>query len=98
MPCLVGCAALIGPRIALFVILLFEPNWVERAFNGWAVPVIGFLFLPWTTLAWIICYDPLIGISGFGWLIVAFAFIVDIGSYISAISSRNSRKAAQAPG
>ena len=89
MGCLIPLFALISPRLALFVILIFENNWLERAFDGWIVPVLGFFLLPWTTLAWVVMYEisPR-GIDGFDWLIVGFAFVVDIMSYAKTSQAR----------
>ncbi|MFT6563670.1 MAG: hypothetical protein ACJAY5_000403 [Actinomycetes bacterium] len=56
--------------------------------SGW-IGIIGFLFLPWTALAWVICYAPVFGVSGFGWFIVGLGFIADIGSYASSKTSRS---------
>jgi hypothetical protein len=91
MGCLVAVFALISPRLALFVILVFS-DWVGQAFDGWVVPVIGFFLLPWTTLAYIVMYQvsPL-GVDGFEWLIVIFAFAVDIMSYARTTQARNAR-------
>ena len=45
--------------------------------------------LPWTTLAWVVMYEisPR-GIDGFDWLIVGFAFVVDIMSYAKTSQAR----------
>jgi hypothetical protein len=81
MGCFVALFALISPRLALFVLFLFS-DLLSRAFDSWVIPFIGFFLLPWTTLAyaamWGIGAD---GVSGIEWLIVVFAFVVDIGSY-----------------
>src|ERR1044072_6470922 len=41
MGCLVALFALISPRLALFAIWIFS-NWLDRAFDDWIVPVLGF--------------------------------------------------------
>ena len=81
MPCLVVLLALISPRLALFGMWLFS-NILSRAFDSWFLPLIGFILLPWTTLAYAIMWD--IGthqVAGFEWFIVVLAFVADIGSY-----------------
>lgn len=83
MPCLVALFALISPRLAIILIYLFTDR-MTIAFNSGWVGLIGFLFLPWTTLAWTVCYTPFIGVSGFGWFIVALGFVIDISSWISS--------------
>jgi hypothetical protein len=43
--------ALVCPRALLFFIWLLT-NWDDLAFSGWIWPFAGFVFLPWTTLAY----------------------------------------------
>ncbi|MEZ5268891.1 MAG: hypothetical protein R2789_10150 [Microthrixaceae bacterium] len=52
----------------------------------------GFLVLPWTTLAWAIAYAPLGGVEGFGILLVAFGFIMDVSSWFGAGRERANRQ------
>ena len=56
MGCFVVLFALISPRLALFFILIFS-DWVGQALDGWVVPVLGFFFLPWTLLAYIVMWQ-----------------------------------------
>ena len=88
MGCLVPLLALISPRLALFFILVFS-DWVGNALDGWIVPLLGFLFLPWTLLAYIVMWQiSPHGVEGFDWFIVAFAFVVDIAAYARTSQSR----------
>jgi hypothetical protein len=89
MPCLIALLALISPRLALFFILLFS-NMIDRAFDGWLLPVLGFFLLPWTTLAYVVMWD--VGtreISGFEWFVVGLAFLFDLGSYFGGKRARD---------
>ncbi len=79
MGCLIILVALISPRVALFFMWLFT-NMVDRAYDNFAVPVLGFVFLPWTTLAYTIAHDGH-DVSSVGWLFVAVALFVDLSSY-----------------
>ena len=56
---------------------------------GRSAVFLGFLFLPWTLLGYIVMYQvgPN-GVEGFEWFIVGFAFVVDIASYMKASQSR----------
>ena len=89
MPCLIALFALISPRLALFFVLIFS-NMIERAFDGWVVPILGFFLLPWTTLAYVIMWN--VGtreVSGFEWFIVGLAFLVDLASYFGGKRARD---------
>jgi hypothetical protein len=88
MGCFAALFALISPRLALFVVWIFS-DWLERAYDDWIVPLLGFFFLPWTTLAYAAMWvSGRAGVDGFEWFIVIFAFVVDIGSYVHSSRSR----------
>jgi hypothetical protein len=82
MPCLVGCVAVAFPRIACFLIWLFGDSYFERAFGSWLWPLLGFFFLPLTTLAFAFGMNTL-GRPGemepVGWLLVVVALAGDLG-------------------
>ena len=81
MPCLLALLAIISPRLALFAIWLFS-NLLDRAFEEWYVPLIGFFILPWTTLAYALMWTSgTHQVDGFEWFIVIFAFVADLSSY-----------------
>ena len=80
MGCVVLLFAFISPRLALFATWLFT-DLVDRTFDGWIVPVLGFFLLPWTTLAYIWMWDSHRAVAGLEWFLVGFAFIVDVGAY-----------------
>jgi len=89
MGCLVALFALISPRLALFVLWLFS-DVLERAYDDWIVPVIGFFLLPWTTLAYAAFWSwGTNGVEGFEWFFVIFAFLIDLGSYAHGNRSRD---------
>jgi hypothetical protein len=78
MSCLVVILFLIFPRLTL-VLLFFFTNYLQRAYHGLLVPLLGFLFLPLTTLvyAWMINNaDPIAGIN---LIILMIAVVIDLG-------------------
>jgi hypothetical protein len=85
--CLALIAGFLGPRLALFIWWVFG-NKVDAAFDTWVWPLLGLIFLPWTTLAYVIAWGPVNAVSGAGWLVVALGFAVDIASY-SARAAKN---------
>ena len=54
---------------------------LSRAFESWIVPLLGFLLLPWTTLAYVLMWSSSDGVIGFEWFIVALGFLFDLGSH-----------------
>lgn len=104
--CLFAVASWISPRLAIFVVWVFGlfDHRLSDAFSSFWLGFFGFLFLPWTTLAYAACYAPQAyvsssgalnpaGVNGFGWVVVAFAFVVDLMSYTSGDRARRQRAA-----
>jgi hypothetical protein len=71
-----------GPRIAFAAWWIFGDK-VDAAFDGWIWPLLGLLFLPWTSICYVLAWGALDGVSGAGWLLVALGFMFDIASYSS---------------
>ena len=65
----------------------------SSACHGVLVPLLGLIFLPWTTLLYTLAYAPVGGVSGIGWVVVAFGVAADIGSYTSGAYQRGRRSA-----
>ena len=82
MPCLVGCLALAFPRVALFLVWLLGETYLSRAYEHWIWPVLGFFFLPLTTLTFAFAHNSLWAggeVTPFGWLLIALAAAADLG-------------------
>ena len=87
-----GCACLFGllaagaPRVALVLMWLFTP-WVNRAFGpSILLPLLGLIFLPLTTVMYILVSPA--GIWGFEWLLLFVAVVIDLGAYGSGAYGR----------
>ncbi len=82
MPCLIGCLAVGFPRIACFLVWFFGNGYFTRAFGSFLWPLLGFFFLPLTTLAFAFGMNSL-GDPGemtpLGWLLVVVALAGDLG-------------------
>ena len=80
MCCLLLTAGLIGPRVALLVWWIFGDK-VDLAFDTWIWPLLGLLFLPWTTIAYVLVWSPVVGVDGAEWIVVALGFVLDVLVY-----------------
>jgi hypothetical protein len=69
-----------GPRIGVILWWLFEPGRWDAAFSTWVIPVMGFIFLPWTTLMWV-AVAPFGNAAGWDYFWLALAVLADIFSY-----------------
>ncbi len=56
-------------------------------FPSWLWALAGGIFLPWTTLAYLIMFPG--GITGYEWLVLGVAFLVDIAGHGGSYRHRN---------
>jgi len=78
MGCLFAVLAVFSPRLAVILLWLFT-DLVDRAFTGFLLPLLGVVFLPFTTLMYVLAWRPVIGVTGWGWLWVVLGAILDVG-------------------
>jgi hypothetical protein len=62
---------------------------VNQSIESFWVKLLGLIFLPWTALFWAIAWAPVHHVSGFGWILVFFGLVLDIGSYTSGVYDRS---------
>lgn len=89
MCCVVSLLVFIGPRIAAIAWYLLDTARWNAAFSSILWPIAGVLFVPWTTLAYVLMSPD--GVSGLQWLVVAFGLLIDIGSIGGGGYSRQRR-------
>ena len=93
--CLIALLVWLSPRFVLVLMQLFTDK-LSIAMDSFLMGALGFVFLPYTTVFYALCYAPGLGgwVSGFGWILVAFGFLLDIGSWVGAGKQAQSRQAA----
>lgn len=91
--CLIGCLALLFPRLAVALVWILGGNYLARAVHPWFWLLLGFLFMPTTVLAFAYAYNSLGHgqVTPFGWLLVGLAVAVDIGLIGGGASTRRRR-------
>ena len=70
---------LFGPRLGVLVWWLLRPTYFQTVFSTWIWPLLGLVFLPWTTLMYLIVAPG--GLNGFKWFLIVLGIIADIASY-----------------
>lgn len=78
MPCLLLILFLAFPRIAL-VLLFLSSNYLQHAYHGLILPLVGFVFLPLTTLAYAWMANTGRPITGVNLIILIIAVVIDVG-------------------
>jgi hypothetical protein len=66
------------PRFVMVVLWIFT-NYLGRAYDGIIVPLLGFFFLPTTTLTYAIAENETGGLKGWGLVLVIIGVLFDLG-------------------
>ncbi len=88
MPCILLLLVLAFPRVILVLMFLFS-NYLSRAYHGLLLPVLGFIFLPLTTLVYAWEVNSHMAIQGVNLILLAIAVIIDLGGLGGGWSRRS---------
>jgi hypothetical protein len=81
MGCLLPCFAVLMPRVVMFFIFLLT-NWFTQAYQTVIWPLLGFFFMPYTTLAYMAAMlDNGHKVDGVWLVLVIVAVLVDLGAH-----------------
>jgi hypothetical protein len=80
MPCLLALVALAFPRLVLILMWLFS-NSLDRAYHGLVIPLLGFIFLPITTIVYAWMVNSGLPMQGINLVILVVAVLLDAGSH-----------------
>ncbi len=87
-----GCLLALLARIGLLVVWLQTPLVKNGFHGGWILPLLGIIFLPLTTLAYVVVYALGNGsVTGAAWLWVVLGLLFDLGLHSSGFSSNRTR-------
>ncbi len=78
MACLLLLLVLGFPRVVLVLMFLLS-NYLERAYHGLIIPVLGFIFLPLTTIVYAWLVNSHLPLNGVYLLILILAVVIDVG-------------------
>ena len=91
MPCLLLFVVLLFPRITLLLMWFFS-TYLERAFHGNVLlPILGFIFLPLTTIVYAWELNNAMPTAGINLLWLLIAVIIDLGG-LGGGAHRQSRR------
>ena len=87
MCCVFTILLLLGPRFGGAMWWLFNPPRWNQAFNGsWLWPLLGIIFVPWTTLMYMIVFPA--GVAGWDWLWLGLGLLSDILWYTGSAARK----------
>jgi hypothetical protein len=90
MPCILLLVFLAFPRVVLVLMFLLS-DYLTRAYHGLLVPLLGFIFLPLTTLVYAWEVNNHMAMQGVNLLLLIIAVVVDLGGLSGGEWHRRSR-------
>jgi hypothetical protein len=90
MPFLVGCLAISAPRLVFVLVVVFS-DYIGRAYHTALWPLLGFLFMPLTTLAYAWAINSGGSVEGIRLVVVVIAVLMDLGM-VGGPASRRKHK------
>ena len=90
--CIVALIGLAAPRFALFLMWLFSDR-LTVAFDSFLQGFLGFVVLPFTTMFYALLYAAPDGVTGFGWVLVAFGLLLDLSAWFGGGDQARRRNA-----
>jgi hypothetical protein len=89
MCCVISSLFFLGPRAGLLIWWLVDQSRFNIVYNNLLIPIIGFFFMPVTTLTYTLIYKPSFGsLVGLDWVWMIIAVMVDLSLYGGGIFSR----------
>ena len=88
MGCLLALFAGFFPRAALIIFWIARPERIDATFTSWLWPVLGIIFLPFTTLIYVLLWQPGRGVTGSDWLWIALAVVLDLAHWGAGATRR----------
>jgi hypothetical protein len=88
MGCLFALFAGLFPRVVLVMFWIARPDRMDDVFTSFLWPVLGIIFLPFTTLIYVLLWVPGIGVTGTDWWWIALAVVLDVGHWGATAGQR----------
>ncbi len=88
MPCILLLLVLAFPRVIL-VCMFFLSNYLGRAYSNLLIPLLGFIFLPLTTIVYAWEVNSHMALQGVNLFLLLIAAIIDVGGLGGGYSRRS---------
>ena len=87
--CLLALVNGLAPLIALILALIFSERLDFVWHVDWLLPLLGIIFLPYTTVMYMLAWSVPGGVTGWDWLWVALGVLLDIMKWSSWVKYRD---------
>jgi hypothetical protein len=85
--CLFAMALAVAPRVVLVLAWIFSDRWQIVWSGQWLLPLLGIIFLPFTTVMYMLTWKPT-GIQGWDWLWIGLGVFLDITKWAQIAANR----------
>ena len=75
--CLIAMVAAFAPRLVILLAWLFSDRW-DLVWDTWVWPLLGFIFLPYTTIMYVLVWSPVTGVTGWDWIWILLGLGLDV--------------------
>jgi hypothetical protein len=86
--CLLAFSIAVAPRVVLVLAWIFSDRW-ELVWQGdWIVPLLGIIFLPFTTIMYMLTWTLTGGIEGWDWMWILLGLMLDVSKWFGLWGNR----------
>ncbi len=91
--CLLAFSAAVAPRVILILAWIFSDRWPRVWEGDFIIPLLGIIFLPYTTIMYMLAWTPNLvggggGVEGVEWLWVLLGLFLDLWKYSQMWANR----------
>jgi hypothetical protein len=86
--CLLALGLAVAPRAVLVLAWIFSDRWPIVWGGDWIVALLGIVFVPYTTVMYMLVWSPS-GIEGWDWLWIALGLFLDASHWSQSYLNRN---------
>ena len=90
--CLLAFSIAVAPRLVLILAWIFSDRWPIVWQDEWVVPLLGILFLPFTTVMYMLAWSPAgpggAHIEGWDWMWIILGLILDLSKWMGLWGNR----------
>ena len=86
--CLLAFSAAIAPRLVLILAWIFSDRWPLVWQGDWIMPLLGIIFLPYTTIMYLLVWSLHSGIEGWDWMWIIIGLFLDFMKWSQMFANR----------
>jgi hypothetical protein len=86
--CLLAYSAAVAPRVILVLAWIFSARWPLVWQDEFILPLLGVIFLPYTTIMYLLTWTLVGGIEGWDWMWILLGLFLDVTKWSQVFANR----------